>query len=76
MAKKKRVDEYRFRVNVTYAPLNDTSYAAGQIDPLVGWDSGAIERALKAGLIERYSEQEEVAALPVDTDMAGEEDKG
>ena len=74
MAKKKRSGEYRFLMDITYAPLGDASYAAGQVNPLADWDTGAVERALKAGLIEKYSEQE--VATPADaTDTAREEDK-
>ena len=73
MAKKKRSDEYRFLVDITYAPLGDKAYAAGEIDPLSDWDVGAVERARKAGLIEYWTEQEEVAVLPVEDESAGEE---
>ena len=73
MAKKKRSSEYRFLTDITYAPLGDASYIAGQINPLADWDAGAVERALKAGLIEHWTEQEEVAALPVENESAGEE---
>lgn len=43
---------YRFRMNVTYAPLGDTEYAAGQVDELTNWAREHVADALQAGLIE------------------------
>ena len=69
---KKNAKQYRFLQTVTYAPLGDKEYPQGSADALFDWDAGAVQRALKAGLIETV--QGEVAALPVESDTAGKED--
>jgi len=53
---KQKKTKYRFLRTISYSPLGDREYGAGEIHDLSGWQNTHVQTALQAGQIEAVEE--------------------